>query len=239
MGYTKIIQSGLCTEIYQYEKNHVVQKHKIGTRRSRQASVRRKQNIRTGSSIQRAKTNFFRLVESNLERDRRPLFLTLTVFQTTTIKDAYVNLKAFARKLRKFYGAFEYISVPEWQPVSGKIHFHMLVFSELPKWDERVERNFQRLYLRGYVDSSRAYDSSPRIASYMAKYMAKALQDERLGNQRAFSSSHGIKRSVSTGSNSLDQYADMILSPDDELVHLRSYDTMYLGRCVYKKLKRQ
>lgn len=238
MAYTKIIQSGEYTEIYNYEKDHVIQKHQIGTRNNRKKSVSTKKHKRTSSSIQRAKAAFFRLVQSNLERDRLPLLLTFTVLQNTRIEDAYDFFQRFAKKVRRFYGTFNYISVPEWQPDSGKIHFHCLVFSDLPQWNERMERNFQRLYLRGYVDSMRAYNSSSRIAGYMAKYMVKALEDDRLGNRRAYSSSHTIKRPLQKGSNSLNEYTDMILSTQDTLVEIKNYETMYLGRCVYQRYKK-
>lgn len=250
MGYTRIIQSGDYLEVYSYSKRkNDVRRYGTVTKRKRSrkstAFYRRTGRVffRSDASIKRSKAAFFRLVATNLHGEETPTFITLTYAQAVDVEIAYMHLRAFFKRLRDVHGKhIRYIAVPEWQPVSGRIHFHCVVFG-LKKEDvqgedpDRHRRNFQRLWLRGYVDVRLARDASIKIAGYMAKYMAKASDDSRLYNIRAYSASNNCKRPNSAGSNALIDYLDDIKPVDSELLQLREYDTMWLGRCTYQQFK--
>lgn len=256
MGYTKIIQSGDYIEVYRYQKNRL----ENGLRQKRKSSTQRKRrsrqdyrgdsiaNQRTAANIKRAKSGFFRLVSANLQGSENPAFVTLTVTKECDVDIAYYYLKQFVQRLRKIKGVgIRYIATPEWQPVSGFIHFHCLFWGLAEEDQDRKDfdrdrRNYQRQWLRGYCDVRFAKNRELAIAGYMAKYMAKASEDKRLRNIRAYSSSRNCKRPYSAGSNSLDNHLDLVLGEegvDIDVVRNAKYDTLWLGRCDYEQYKRR
>jgi len=132
MGYTRIIQSGNYTEVYQYEKDRYtetkyVRKNRSIPKRSRRreaAAYRGESSIRfrSAGSISRAKAGFFRLVQANLTGAENPAFLTLTTHRDISVALAYKYLNDFWARMRKNLGVdLKYVSVPEWQKKSGFI----------------------------------------------------------------------------------------------------------------------
>jgi hypothetical protein len=107
--------------------------------------------------------------------------------------------------------------------------------------NERGTRDLQRCWGRGYFDILSATNSSGALAGYLAKYLVKGLADRRLGNQRAYSSSHNVYRPISKGSNGLidctDEYLDYLEAGEKELQKISQYDTLWLGSCVYESFK--
>lgn len=105
----------------------------------------------------------------------------------------------------------------------------------------RGTRYFQRCWAKGFFDIVGATDNSLRIASYMAKYLVKGLGDPRLSNQRAYTTSHNVKRSRSEGANGLLDDEDLrVVSGEDGFVldFTKEYDTLWLGTCTYKVYKK-
>jgi len=251
MGYTRIVQSGHVLEVYEYEKElhlpdywqkHVrkIRRHLGGKKRRKTETYKGRDAVRYRSprSISRAKQSFFRLVQSNLPRTENLAFITLTTHTNIDAVVAYRYLADFWARMRKnIANELTYISVPEWQKKSGNIHFHCLVWG-LPSEAIRSEgatRNVQRQWNRGYVDVRPAVNTSPAIAGYMAKYMGKAMEDERLRNIRAYSSSRNIHRPRTSGANALNSYLDSIDGyVDNNLDKTTLYETKWLGRCNYK-----
>ena len=243
MGYTKIVQSGDVIEVYEYDKEvHYVPRQTNNSRRN----VRNRQrnpnlSFRRNSSFKRAKKAFYRLVASNLQTKEIPAFITLTTFEETSITRAYLYLRYFTKNLKYYFGKdIIYVSVPEWQAKSGFIHFHTIIWG-IPKEHqgkklERTRRLFQNMWLRGYCDVRPCNDSSLAIAGYMAKYMAKAMQDKRLNNVRAYSSSYNVLRPSTAGGNTISSYLSEVIPQDATLDHVAIYDTIYLGRCHYKRV---
>jgi hypothetical protein len=131
-----------------------------------------------------------------------------------------------------------YISVPELTK-KNRYHFHLLVYDLPPETAslERETRNIQRIFQRGYVDVMSASYKTTGIAGYMAKYMAKAIRDERYETTRGYNCSANIKKITCHGSNSLSGYSDFII-PSDSIANIveKSYDVPYLGKCLYKKI---
>lgn len=247
MGYTRIVQAGNITHIFNYEKNLYVSENRryIKRKKRRKTQDYRDQfaiSLRSRKSIQRSKTNFFNLVTANLQGEQPVTFITLTYFeQVDDVTVGYIDLKAFFKRLRaKNAPNLRYISVPEWQK-NGKIHFHCLVWGLEPEIEqkERVTRNVQRQWARGYCDVRTARDASAKISSYMAKYMAKASEDQRLRNIRAYSFSRNCKRPYKTGSNSIINFMDLIQGVDNPIDLQKSYETIWLGRCDYKRHVKQ
>lgn len=247
MAYVRLVQAGDLTELYKYQKNWNVRKNRrFNSRNKRRKTEDYKNGIgnsqRSGRSVQRSKKEFFRLVASNLQGTENPIFITLTVNKELLVTVAYRYFQHFIKRLRRVKGNnIRYIAVPEWQPVSGFIHFHCLFWGLQEKGQkgeliDRDRRNYQRLWLRGYCDVRIARDSSLAIAGYMAKYLAKATTDPRLRNIRAYSASGNVKRPYSAGSNTLGDFLDDLIDEEDNrMVSNKTYDTMWLGRCDYQQ----
>jgi len=242
MGYTRIIQSGEVTELYQYQKEYVCPR-----KRDYLQNVRRAYGARYGDfiaparsyrSIKRARQLFIRIVTANIQRENKPAFVTLTIERETPLEVGYVYLAEFWKSVKKQY-ACRYIGVPEWQE-RGVLHFHFIVW-DLPRActdnkTERSTRNFQRLWHRGFCDVRNASRSTGGLAGYLAKYLTVALGDSRLGNRRAYTCSRNIYRPTTAGSNALDGYLDELVPVDSLLERRTVYDTMWLGQCIYKKI---
>jgi len=235
MGYTKIIQSGSVLEIYQYEKD-IVPKRKArkdkGFRRSIKPVARRADNVA------RLKRNFIRLTRSNLVGTECPAFLTLTLVEVLRIELCYRLLTRFISRLRRLYGlGFRYIAVPEFQK-RGAVHFHILIWG-LPKeiiLNERFTRSIQRIWARGFVDCFLT-DGHPKIASYVAKYMQKALFDDRLYHQKAYVCSRNVLRPLSFSSGVSLGFSNEIWGTDLSTATPRRekvFDTQWLGKGRYR-----
>jgi len=237
MGYTKIIQYGQFTELRTYEKNANKEKkrnlHRKRTRRKSGATF-----FRSHTSIQRARQNFYRLVEANLSTKGIPTFITLTFIEEFDLNIAYENLRKFFSLIKKHYREVHHITVPEFQK-NNSVHFHSLVWgieSERVR-NERTSRFFQRLWARGFVDVSIAKNNSSRIAGYLTKYMQKTYSDRRLNNRRAYTHSNKITKQFVYGSDNLFSYLSEFIDIDDKVISSVQYKTKYLGDCykiIYK-----
>jgi len=245
MGYTKIIQFGDTTELYEYEKNFVYTERpslsKIQKRRLKELRNQRKTlYIRSARSIQRSRLNFFRLVHHNNSIAKSIDFVTITFSYDISYSQANRHIAYLFERLKRKdinCNAISYISVSE-KTKKGRFHFHLLVYN-LPTYlsqSERTTRFIQRQFRRGYLDVSPTSYRTAGLAGYMAKYMAKSLADSKNENTRGFNCSRNIEKISSFGSNSLSEYLDEFI--DKKTLALNSqYDTIFLGRCNYNKYK--
>jgi len=247
MGYTRIVQYGNVTEIYAYEKDRTNNKKPwisalTKKRNKRSLAERKAKGIykRSKKNILRATQSFFRLCHHNNCLANTIHFLTLTFAYDLTYKTACRHVARFMERVKKTYPQIpiRYISVVEFTK-KNRYHFHLLVYN-LPSEAssrERETRNLQRQFERGYVDLCLASYTSKGIAGYMAKYMAKALQDEKFGTARVYNTSRNIEKVRSKGSNTLNTYLDLIVPTDNiEKTENREYDVPYLGKCLVTKI---
>jgi len=239
MAYARIVQAGIKIDTYEYNKDYVSKRKRNYGRSKRRKTVDNQRlftvQLRRHSSIQRAKKNFFNLVSTNLQGGEIPTFLTLTTYFDIDVAVAYVALQEFFRRLAKKHGkGFRFIAVPEWQK-RGNIHFHALVWGLDPSVaeTERSTRNIQRCWARGFCDVRPIEYNGLGIAGYMAKYLAKGLEDQRLANRRAYTCSRNVFRPTTYGSNSfIDQMADFI-PIDYGIFKQKRYNVPYLGECIH------
>jgi len=195
---------------------------------------------RTEANIKSSRRSFHRLVRSNLGVGRIPILVTLTY--SDNVKDIDISNKMFnkfTKRLRYDLGNdISWISVPEFQK-RGAVHYHMLLFGvshELAK-SERSTRYLASLWTHGFVDVITTA-GSPKLATYLAKYMSKALADSRLIGKRGYSASHNIMRPVSLNTPFQIAFAREdwgIGGVDNSYDKRRIYDTKWLGRCDYKR----
>jgi hypothetical protein len=127
-----------------------------------------------------------------------------------------------------------YIAVPEFGKKGTKrLHLHLLVWN-LPEeiiYYERANRTIANMWGGGFVDLFKT-DGSFKLAGYLAKYLSKALSDNRLLGQKSYVTSRNVSRPTYSNSELMLSY----LSDSWELstlnpVQCKSYDTMWLGRC--------
>jgi len=235
MPYLKVIQSGTLIETYEYERPPSPARL-VGRQPRRKRIIPQE---RRPDAIIRCRNAFRRLVRANLTPESPPALLTLTLRdKEIDISDAYKLYTVFVQRFRRKYGKeVAMIGVPEFQK-RGAVHFHILVFNlpyETYK-NERSTRAIASLWGGGFVDIKRT-DGSEKLASYLAKYMSKAMSDYRLIRKRAYSATRNVLRSVSFNTPFQTKLALELLelSPDSSPLQEREYATMWLGRCVYKQ----
>lgn len=233
--YKKVIQSGNLIEVYEYERAPTPPKLFRRKKKRSQQDAFKKRGRRWDNS-HRARKAFTRLVRANMGQGAPPCLLTLTMLEITSMRQAYAEFKAFQRKLRGWGLVERYIGVPEFQK-RGAVHFHCLIWGKLCGYvdSERQTRRIQNIWALGYVDVVNTNGSS-KLATYLSKYMRKAMQDPRLGGERSYSSSMSILRSVSLNTpTAVDIFCkDWSLDVDNLPLHERKFQTQWLGSAVYK-----
>jgi len=249
MGYTKIVQYGNVTELYEYEKNkpdykprYVSALTKSRIKKAREYSKSKGVYKRKNSSIKRSVQSFFRLCHHNNVLATTIHFFTLTLAYDYPKKTSDRYVARFMERVKKTYPQIpiSYISVSE-KTKKNRYHYHLLVY-DLPSettQHERETRNFQRLFERGYIDIRLATSVTTGIAGYMAKYMAKSFKDEKNEAIRGYNSSRNIKKIYCAGGNSLNQYTNMII-PTDNVAQIdkSEYDVPYMGKCLHTIIKK-
>jgi len=266
--YTKIVQSGTLIERYVYEKEPIPFQKRRKSKKPQRAYRRRR-----SADILRTRNTFFRLVRANLRIDAPPSFLTITMRDITTIGEGWRAFTLFAQRVRGKKPAFAFVAVPEFQE-RGAVHFHCLVwgledqacyYSDQFYYDktgkrkrkhicpeayfcERKSRRIAQWWGHGFVDLF-ATDGSPKLATYLAKYMSKALLDNRLAGKKSFSASRNLVRVVSVrGGAAIDTIERMLegqeIGPEGFTgmvgepltpTETREYNTTWLGRCQYSQ----
>jgi len=242
--YIKFIQSGSMLERYEYEKEPV-----INAKRKRVIARWEPFGVRRTSSAKRAQSSFFRLVRANISPTRPPALLTLTMREIITLKEAWRAYQLFAQRWRRSVSGVSYIAVSEFQR-RGAVHFHVLVWglNDDEIAGERNTRRIAKLWGHGFVDI-RSSDGSPRLATYLAKYLFKAVHDPRNVGQKLYSASRNVVRSVSVKSKEAVNFFEREISGQREAVTQEElggvdnsleclkevvYTTKWLGKCVYK-----
>jgi len=258
MGHVKMIQSGSILEVFEYEKNIPDRKKKRSQDSYRKQ--RNKTDPRHPSSIRRSRSAFTRLVRSNLVGDANPSLFTFTLHQKLSYSASSRIFTDFALRLRGIAGGgYRYIAVPEFQK-RGAIHWHVLIWGLhvcpacIGTWKkkgkkyhfehkcppgrqcERRTRVIARLWLRGFVDGV-VTDGSPKLATYLSKYLSKAMYDIRTNGKKAYHTSHNILRPmhVSSSNSSIQTILREHIIPDSQPLTIKEFRTEWLGKVVYKQ----
>jgi len=206
MPYVKAIIYGENLELYNYEKDiNPTGGKKLGNKsRDNSSSLVTsgeptiKKSSRRRDNSRRAGLSFRRLVLANMAFDVPPILATFTYAENQTdLAVGYKDWNAFVRGVRYHIGkSWKYIVVPEFQK-RGSLHFHALLWGipEDRRKQERRTRFFARCWGKGFVDLI-ATDGNERIAGYIAKYMVKGYNDERLFAKKAYRCSRNVVRPV-------------------------------------------
>lgn len=237
-GYTKTIYSGDIIEIYHYERKPRITGRNHAVRKKASTSGHSRPKQRRYDNVRRVRKGFIRLVRANTNPDSPPALLTLTTSANLSIQEAGPRFNQFIKRAQKIYGSsFRYIAVPEFQE-RGAIHYHALVWGINPEHvaKERGTRFLQALWRTGFLDCT-STDGSPKLAGYLAKYMQKAMHDERLCGKKAYYTSRNVSRPLYYSHALISQYAPEIFGRKSVLITERKFDTEWLGECRYQALR--
>jgi len=159
-------------------------------------------------SVRRTKRICLRRLLSAIEVFGSPLFITLTFEGSASdILFSAAALSRFQRRLQIRFPNCASLFVPELSP-RNRIHFHGLLFGVSQEWGdvkkgkstlfvgrERRERVFAKLWGYGFVDLLQT-DGSPRLAHYVAKYVAKSSYEPFLTPIRLVRSSRNFPKPI-------------------------------------------
>ncbi|MHB1316471.1 MAG: rolling circle replication-associated protein [Minisyncoccota bacterium] len=114
-----------------------------------------------------------------------------------------------------------------------KILTYFLTFCheyKLESTTARGTRYIQHQWMRGFLDCLPT-DGSPKLATYMAKYMSKAMSDRRLYQSKSYVCGRNSLRPLSKGFTPFDGDLELFIGNAVQ-VRMSEYHT-YLGQCKY------
>jgi len=207
------------------------------------------------NNINATSRHFTRLALNALKKNGRPLFVTFTF--ATDIKDVTAGYKLFRLAMQRFrnrYGSkFSYIAVPEWQPKSGRVHYHSLiwglpdalgdVYSPAPNSKlirvgiERKTRPLAKLWKHGFVDC-RQTNGSDRLVVYLVKYIAKMFDNPLLIKLKIFTRSKNLGNYSVFKTQNVGIFFQYLLDDTCELTYDKTITTRYFGTITFKTYKR-
>ena len=121
-------------------------------------------------SLRKTMKRLGRLIENNFCGDTNELWITLTYAENVTdSKRVYQDYKAFMKKLRRYYGRVEYISVLEPQK-RGAWHIHALFKSESHDKFYIPSEHLEKLWGNGFVKVKKLKNSD-NVAAYVTAYL--------------------------------------------------------------------
>jgi len=197
--------------------------------------------IKREDNTKRASVAFRRLVLCNLSGSENPILFTATYRENKReVSEAFRDFSSFIQALRyKFGSSFRYICVPEFQR-RGAVHFHTLFWGlqkELLGIQRQWPSNTIDCYYWNYgFTFVKNTDGRPNLASYLAKYMAKAFQDPRLVGKKAYVVSRNVIRPQfgNVSDLGISYLLDDYCGVDNFPIQKREYLTQYLGNCCYE-----
>lgn len=148
---------------------------------------------RREDNLRRTRTHLRRLIVANATPGAFgciPKFVTYTFgSEVKSLEDAMALWGKFARRLRDCFGAPRYTSVIEWQPRSGRAHFHVVHYN-MP-YITGLKRVLARMWGNGFVKVI-ATKEVKSLGAYVSKYLQKGNLDPRLQRKKAYFSSRGL-----------------------------------------------
>jgi hypothetical protein len=186
----KAISYGKKIEVIDYGRVRVTFK------KNEHRKERSKEGKRKTSSIYRARTAIYRLVEGNIRQhgEYMPVFLTLTFRENVCdLRRANGLFKLYIKRMNyRFNLRLKYLVVPEFQK-RGAVHFHVIFFN-MPYIDKNELENTWN-YGMTNVQGLRKVRN---VSAYVAKYLSKETFDNRLFGEKAYFCSRGLKRPIET-----------------------------------------
>lgn len=235
---TKITVSGNCIEVLATEMP-VLYGYKAGRRQTRNVDSARSKEIRD-QSLKRSKKTLWRLINTNhffwkkfLQTNYNPVFMTLTFrdnVQDLTFGNRQFSL--FIQRLKNFLPAknLNYVTVPEFQK-RGAVHHHALFF-DLP-YVKNIYDEMRQIWGHGAVNV-KSIRNMNYVASYVCKYMNKAMSDVRLVGRKSFFHSRSLLQPTVSKDDAFN--IDFIKQlPNEYKTYEATFDDAYRKKVEYRK----
>jgi len=191
---TRLVISGDTLELFRYKQPYFYDWLDL-SKKNRPHKGESSLIAKREDNIQRAKATVRRLVQCNQEDQVEiPKFITLThANDIQTIKESNPYFRTYEKEVRRTYGNMQYIAVPEFQPVSGRVHYHVLYFN-MPYINNHKE-SLDHVWPYGFtkIEAVRSINAMPR---YISKYMTKNLGDKRLNGHKSYFTSRNLQRPI-------------------------------------------
>lgn len=224
----KMFISSDFVEHYRYEKPFWVgfpQIRPYKPKRFRKHSLEAR--LRT-DAVTRTKSKIRRLVDSNPQLDK---FVMLT-FNRPILKLTEANyiFNQFVKRITYQFPDFQYLCVPEFQPISKRVHYHLLC--KLPWVDKSL---LESIWGNGFVGISFVQERE-RVGAYIAKYISADLFDPRYFLKRKFLYSSTLKKPLVIYGEDCDHYLlDRNFFAQRTLLYKADFETDYLGLINYER----
>jgi len=177
----------------------------------------------------RAKNSIAMLAQGNFANNPRSKFLTLTLnndnqFDIANIKACNHRFQAFICKLKRRFGEFRYIAVPEYHKNRDAIHYHLLM--DLPY---TYKDTIAQIWGHGFIDI-RKITNTESIGGYFSKYLTKNASDDRfIGHHLYITSTNLIRPTITHITNPIaiyDTNPDQAITP----TYTSSYQSRHNGK---------
>lgn len=233
--YKKIIKSGNILEIFEYGKSYWVgwPKFRRIHPRTPKSRLDSEQDKIRADNVKRARQKITRLINCNPELKA---FITLTFNkEVLDLKTSNICFDRFIKRMNYLIKDFKYLAIPEFQPISKRVHYHLISNYPLPKFKNTEERHayeqwFAKTYWKnGYVNVN-SVKNIKYVGIYISKYLGKELFDPRYFKKRKFIYSRTLRQPEIINrpeevSNFLDYFNPDLL----ELVKEREFQSDRLG----------
>lgn len=130
-----------------------------------------------------------------------PVFLTLTFNEN--VKDLKKANRIFTKFMQNYnYELFkkkkrilQYVAVPEFQPESGRVHYHCLIFN-LPYSNKNYDIA-RDVWGHGFIWMDAVYRGTPySLSKYMTKYLTKGYNDLKIFNSKGYFSTKKLLKPI-------------------------------------------
>lgn len=257
----KVIKSGEITEIYAYEncriknifneddeinkqalKNKYLMKSKTGEVDRQLSSGQEEIEIdgevykRLLVNVYRTRRDLKRLINANIgQHAYKEKFLTLTFDRDVTRDEALDEFKKFNKRMRYYYGDYEYIGVIELTE-KMRIHFHIIMFG----LDFIRKKEVQATWRNGWVKIN-AVDDYYDLANYIVKYIEKTLTEENFIDKHKkfyFNSKKLLKPVEVLYEDQEVEQLQEFLEETSYMISEYEYDSEHVGYVKYYKFKK-
>jgi hypothetical protein len=225
----KIIISGQHIEKYEYLDNYVFKGYERKKwekkKNDYEKTAVKEQTEFAKSSLNRTRTVLRRLINSNYQLTK---FITLTFgSEMHDLKQANYIFNLFTQRMTDRFPEFKYIAVPEFQPISRRVHYHLLSnLRYIPN------KQIADIWKHGFIKINRI-DKLTNVGAYICKYLSKKMCNERLFHKRKFLYSQGLNSpSELIGYPALSYFEAYV--KNTEPVFEKEFNNEYLGKVSYK-----
>ncbi len=237
--------SGNTLEFYEYEKpifyNFTISRREESNHNEQKKDKDDNQESSRDRSRQRSKKMIKRLVYSNfgmwhnaINKPYVSKSLTLTFRDNIlTPKEGNPRFTLFVKRLNYILfkskkSIIQYLVVIEFQPESGRVHYHALLFN-LP-YIKRIIDVFNQTWDQGYLWIKKT-GNERKTANYITKYITKE-NDDRLIGEKSYFRSRGLKHPiVCLNENFLLQVRNVFTSLTP--LYKNSFENEYTGKTNY------